>query len=211
VGATGDSGPGVGVFVTKDGNDITIHYESGVTTVAQVESFLAGLVSPGVGSGSGLGFLEVKTPGTAGNVLTAPGHNIPLTNLAGGVSCEGHQTDGLLMDEAILYLKVTAWDAIDGLILDVQRSPSAAPGGLWGHVEPQALIGSAVGKFLEIDGNGDVFIKAATLPVNKVLAIPLRLPGAKRARFGLRAHDGANRAAFTATVAVEFVQTGITA
>ena len=73
VAAVGDSGGGV--TITEVGNAVTIHYESGVSDVAAVES--------AIGSQSSL--IEVATAGTGATVLTAPGDNFSATNLAGGL------------------------------------------------------------------------------------------------------------------------------
>jgi hypothetical protein len=73
----GDSATGAGVVSNVVGNALTIHYESGVSTVALVE---ANLAAP-----PGSTLVTVSAPGTAATVLTAPADNIPLTLLSGGV------------------------------------------------------------------------------------------------------------------------------
>lgn len=73
----GDSATGAGVVSNVVGNALTIHYESGVSTVALVE---ANLAAP-----PGSTIVTVSAPGTAATVLTAPADNIPLTLLSGGI------------------------------------------------------------------------------------------------------------------------------
>ena len=73
VAAVGDSGLGAGVTIDESTDNIVIHYESGVSTVAHVETAI-GLSAK----------LAVKTGGTGGTTLTAPGDNFTATALAGG-------------------------------------------------------------------------------------------------------------------------------
>lgn len=73
--AIGDSVAGVTIDEDVGAMSVVIHYQSGVSTVAQVETALATSV-----------LLDVKTPGTAATVLTAPGDNVAPTALAGGAN-----------------------------------------------------------------------------------------------------------------------------
>lgn len=74
VACVGDSETDAGVTVEEDGNAVTIHYESGVSTVGDVETAIAAST-----------LLAVKTSGTTATVLTAPADNFAATALAGGL------------------------------------------------------------------------------------------------------------------------------
>ena len=74
----GDSGTGAGETVTKVGNAVTVHYESGVSTVADVDAAI-----------DADGTFDVKTAGTGARVLTAPAANVAATLLAGGFDANG--------------------------------------------------------------------------------------------------------------------------
>ncbi len=75
VAAIGDSDDGVTVEEDVSAGTVVIHYESGVSTVAHVEAALVGLE-----------LIQVKTAGTAGTVLTAPGDDAVATALASGAN-----------------------------------------------------------------------------------------------------------------------------
>lgn len=70
---TGDSAPAAGVTITDADGVTTIHYESGVSTVGNVETALAGA-----------DLIETQTAGTGATVLTSPADDITATALAGG-------------------------------------------------------------------------------------------------------------------------------
>lgn len=70
---TGDSG--AGVAITNAGNDYTIHYQTLVSTVLDVETAIGLLVGTPI---------VVATPGTPGTVLDNATDNFALTALAGG-------------------------------------------------------------------------------------------------------------------------------
>lgn len=92
VAAVGDSAPAAGVTISEAGNAVTIHFESGVSTVANVET--------AIGTSSTL--IEVKTAGTGATVLTAggpPGDAFSATALAGGVDTD----DGILPDDTLKF------------------------------------------------------------------------------------------------------------
>lgn len=61
---------------SESGNAITITYVSGTTTVAQIESIIA----------SSSTLINVKTAGTATNVLASPGDSFSSTHLANGLN-----------------------------------------------------------------------------------------------------------------------------
>lgn len=63
-----------GVVINEVGNAVTIHYESGVSTVGDVETEI----------GLSATLIAVKTPGTGATILTAPGDNGGPANLTGG-------------------------------------------------------------------------------------------------------------------------------
>ena len=65
--------------ITRAGNNFTLHYTSGATTVAQVEALIAALAGPDH-------LIQVKTPGTPANILVDPGDTFAATNLAGGAN-----------------------------------------------------------------------------------------------------------------------------
>ena len=69
----------VGVTIGEVGNAVTIHYESGVSTVALIETAIGALSSK----------IEVKTIGTAVTVLTATGDNFTAAALTGGRASKG--------------------------------------------------------------------------------------------------------------------------
>lgn len=77
--ATGDSGLGAGVDIVVVSGTVHIHYESGVSTVADVEAAIDALSDPD-------DIILINTPGTALTVLTAPGDDFVATPLAGGVA-----------------------------------------------------------------------------------------------------------------------------
>jgi hypothetical protein len=70
-------------YAAVSGNDLTIHYESGATTVTNFEALITALA----GSDDIIG---IKTAGTGSNVLTAPGDTWAKTNgaLAGGMATD---------------------------------------------------------------------------------------------------------------------------
>jgi hypothetical protein len=69
----GDSDPGIGIFREDSGNDVTIHYEAGVSVPSEIVS---GLFSYGGGT-----LLEVVTPSTSSTPISAA---FGFTNLSGG-------------------------------------------------------------------------------------------------------------------------------
>lgn len=74
----GDSALLGGVTISEVGSALTIHYESGVSTVDDVETALGAST-----------LVTVITPGTSLTVLTAPADNFVATAMAGGVTSEG--------------------------------------------------------------------------------------------------------------------------
>lgn len=75
----GDSGVGAGVTISVVGRAVTIHYESAVSTVANVETAIGALAGAN-------DLIGVRTPGTGATVLTAPGANFGPTALTGGAA-----------------------------------------------------------------------------------------------------------------------------
>ena len=75
----GDSGTGAGVTVNVNTGTktMTVHYESGVSTVADVDAAITAL-------SGGNDVIDVKTAGTGATVLTAPDDNLGVTNLENG-------------------------------------------------------------------------------------------------------------------------------
>jgi hypothetical protein len=71
----GDSAMGAGVVLDESGNDITIHYESGVSMVKDVHKAIADFST----------LIQVKTIGDSFTVLTAPGDNGGPANLTGAL------------------------------------------------------------------------------------------------------------------------------
>lgn len=72
----GDSPAAGGVTVDESGAPaIVIHYESGVSTVADVETEIGGAA-----------LIQVSATGTGATVLTAPADDVPATALTGGVT-----------------------------------------------------------------------------------------------------------------------------
>ena len=80
----GDSGVGAGVTVNVNAGTktVTIHYESGVSTVADVNTAITALAGAD-------DVVDVKTAGTGATVLTSPNDNVGVTNLEGGVDGAG--------------------------------------------------------------------------------------------------------------------------
>jgi len=70
--AVGDSG--AGVTITESGLDVTIHFQSGVSTVANVEAAIT----------ASSALIEVKTAGTGATVLSSPADAFGFASLAGG-------------------------------------------------------------------------------------------------------------------------------
>lgn len=81
VALTGDSAPAGGVSIARVGTTFIIHYESGVSTVGDVETAITGLAGAD-------DLFGVKTGGTGATVLTAPADNFAATALAGGLDHE---------------------------------------------------------------------------------------------------------------------------
>lgn len=79
--ATGDSAPAGGVSIVVAGTAVHIHYESGVSTVGDVESAITALAG-------GDDIIGVGTGGTGATVLTAPADDFAATALAGGLDHE---------------------------------------------------------------------------------------------------------------------------
>lgn len=73
----GDSAPAGGVTIDVDELVVTIHYESAVSTVGNVETAIAALAGTD-------DIIDTKTGGTGATVLTAPGDDSGPTNLADG-------------------------------------------------------------------------------------------------------------------------------
>lgn len=73
--AVGDSGGGVHIDVVGDA--VVIHYESGVSTVTDIEAAINALTGVNL-------IIVVETPGTGGNVLTSPGDDFSGIHLTGG-------------------------------------------------------------------------------------------------------------------------------
>jgi hypothetical protein len=79
VALTGDSAPAAGVTISRVLLAFVIHYESGVSTIGNVETAIAALAGAD-------DLIEVKTAGTGATVLTAVGDNIAAVALTGGVA-----------------------------------------------------------------------------------------------------------------------------
>jgi hypothetical protein len=78
----GDSAGAAGVSIVRTGSAFVIHYESGVSTVGNVNTAIQAL------SGAD-DLVGVKTAGTTATVLTQPTDNVAVTALAGGVDHGG--------------------------------------------------------------------------------------------------------------------------
>lgn len=189
------------------GNDLTVHYETGVSTVLQVENAIQALAGAD-------NIIDVKTPGTPGTILTAPADNFALTNLAGGVDAStagtGHQTQGYHPDLAVVTLQFSAWGAATKVELVVQRNTAPNGTGRWATIDPSSLDGLTPGTLLAVDGplqieaDGKLTI-FNVLGTGRPIAIPIRIDGAQRFRFGVRGHtDSAVGVALDA--ALELVQ-----
>lgn len=74
VALVGDAG--AGVTISEVGNAVTIHYHTGVSTVANVETAITGTST----------LIEIETTGTAATVLVTPTDDFAATSLIGGVS-----------------------------------------------------------------------------------------------------------------------------
>lgn len=74
----GDRGAGLGVSIVRNGTDFVIHYESGVSTVGNVNTAITALAG-------GDDLFGVETAGTTANVLTASDNAGPMT-FAGGAA-----------------------------------------------------------------------------------------------------------------------------
>lgn len=83
----GDGAPASGVVINVVGDAIVIHFESGVSTVLNVENAINALAGAN-------DVIDVKTPGTPALVLTSSGVTVPPTNLAGGFSVDVVATAG---------------------------------------------------------------------------------------------------------------------
>ena len=102
VGTVGTGGNAITIAFVADGtgagsksivgNAITVHYEDGVTTVAQVKALFPAAVTFGSVTATG---------GTGANIMTAPGDTHAATNLAGGVDA-AVQTTGADAVAAVL-------------------------------------------------------------------------------------------------------------
>ncbi len=79
VALVGDSAPAGGVTIARTGTAFIIHYESGVSTVSDVETAVTALAGAN-------DLIDVKTGGTGATVLTAPGDNHAATNLSAGTT-----------------------------------------------------------------------------------------------------------------------------
>jgi hypothetical protein len=108
VAAVGDSPGAGGVTISRVGSALTIHYESGVSTVAQVEAAIAALTGAD-------DIVDVKTAGTGATVLTAPDDDFAATNLADGTD------DGLFADADAVVADIEA----DGTFLGTEIAVSA--------------------------------------------------------------------------------------
>lgn len=96
--ATVADGAGAGTLVETAYPTIVFHYASGVTTVADFETAIRAST-----------YLDVKTPGTAANVFTAPDDTFGATALAGGIA--GSFTvddDGALAAGRLVYARTFA-------------------------------------------------------------------------------------------------------
>jgi hypothetical protein len=200
----GDSPGGGGVSIVVSNGAVTIHYESGVSTVAQVETAIGNLAGASK-------IIDVKTAGTGATVLTAPGDNFVATPLAGGSDAsgqgQGHQVDGFHIDEAVAYVTVSSFNALTSLELLVERNTRADGTGIWGRVEPDLPDSLAIGADMDATG-GKTLIKSST--VGQALAIPIKhLEGARRVRIGLRAGSAGALGTAAATMAIEFVQRSV--
>jgi hypothetical protein len=76
VAATGDSAPAGGVTISESGSAVTIHFEDGVSTVADVEAAIAAHSTK----------IEVATAGTGATVLADATDDFTATHLAGGAT-----------------------------------------------------------------------------------------------------------------------------
>jgi hypothetical protein len=77
VAMVGDSAPAANVTISRVGTAITIHYETAVSTVADVEAAITALAGDD-------DIIGVMTAGTGATVLAVADDNIAATNLAGG-------------------------------------------------------------------------------------------------------------------------------
>jgi hypothetical protein len=78
---TGDSAGGDGVTISVSGNAVSAHYESGVSTVADVEAAIAAL-----STSTATGLIAVDVPGTGATVLATPTDDFTANALSGGAT-----------------------------------------------------------------------------------------------------------------------------
>lgn len=112
IASVGDSLDGLTLAVS--GNAITIHFEDGVSTVADFEAAVAALTTS-----TATGLIAVDAAGSSGNVLSAPGDEFAATHLAGGAAGAFNLTQRLTG----IYLRASG----DGLVYvsgPDARSPS---------------------------------------------------------------------------------------
>jgi hypothetical protein len=105
----GDSAPAGGVTIDESTDDVVIHYESGVSTVANVETAVSASTK-----------LAVKTAGTAGTVLTAPADDFEATALAGGGEDDLAEVTAPIAAaaDASVYIPAGTITLIDGMLGD---------------------------------------------------------------------------------------------
>lgn len=197
----GDSAGGAGVAIdvvySYDGDGVltgiavTIHYESGVSTVANVEAAITALLGPDA-------VIAVKTAGTGATVLTAVGDDFVATLLTGGSTLgRGHMVQGHHIDSILIDFQVTNWDAVQDIQLIVQRSPEPErPANRWSQVIPDSPL------------NVPLLFNATALGTGR-FTVKVPVEGAKAVRFGFRANDGGAKTVFALNARAEYLASSV--
>src|SRR5437870_4978389 len=106
----------------------------------------------------------------------------------GGTSGLGHAAwDGYHPDELVIHFQPTAWGAVTGVELLVQRCTDPTgqgAGARWSYVEPAAEV--AGGPTPDLDTTGGRVVIKPSLATGDTIALRVKVPGAKRLRVGLR-------------------------
>jgi hypothetical protein len=117
--AVGDSAPAGGVTISRAGTAFTIHFEDGVSTVADVEAAIAALAGAD-------DLFDILTAGTGATVLSVPGDEFIATALAGGSDTGNAFT--VVSPASSRNLRVTmaaGWDGGDVTVVGTDQSGAA--------------------------------------------------------------------------------------
>lgn len=170
----GDSAAAAGVTISEVGTAVVIHYESGVSTRADIETAITASAT----------LISVLTPGADAGALVSPGDNIPATNLTGGIDGNAF-TDAFTDPDVPRVLTVTfdaLWDGGNVTVVGVNQFDEAVS-----EVFVSNPGGDAVGEkvFKSVTSASKGTVGAASVPATIGVGGTIGIDGRVSSDFGV--------------------------